>query len=323
MLLKYVNSHRITVIVLFLLVPVLYWIPSMVHLTPLTPAANDVTFGKWISVFNYKFSGLASFIALLLLIVNGYLLLQLNTVHFFIPFRTQLPLFFYLLLTLGINQLHQLTPALVASTLIILMFYRIFHAYKTEGISLNFVDAGLLISLASLFYFPAIFFFPALLTGLVIMRPFIWREWVFAVIGLLIPYLITFSGYYLLDIPGSELFRGMETTFTHVSRSLRLSQVINWSYILLFTLIGSYYMSNAIDSMKIHARVFFEMFLVFFLFSVLIFLLVPGAGTAMVYFVAIPLSYLFSHYFIKCERNWINELFLDIFLLLFIWQRVM
>lgn len=323
MFLKYVNSNRISVFILFLLAPFIYWIPSMVHIASQPPVdVIGVPFGRWIIIFNNNFHVLASLIALLLILLNGYLLIQLNTVHFFIPYRTSLPLFFYLLLSLSITQLHHLTPALVSSSLVILMFYRIFNAYKMDGISLNFLDAGILIAIASLFYFPAIFFFPALLIGMLLMRPFVWREWIFAFMGLFIPYAMVLSGYYLLDIPNKELFSGMGSSFSRISKSLRLSQVINWSYILLFTLIGSYFMVKAIDSMKIHARIFFEMFLAFFVFSVLIFFLIPGAGNGMVYFVAIPLSYVFSLYFIRSDRNWINELLLDIFLILFIWQRL-
>lgn len=323
MLLKYINSNRLSVIILFLLLPVLYWIPSWVQGIPdHTVEINGMPFGRWIATFNENFSGWASLIALLLVMLNGYLLIQLNAVHIFIPHRTQLPLLFYFILSLSITQLHYLTPALVASTLLILLFYRIFSAYKVETISMNFLDAGLLLSLASLFYFPAIFFFPGLLAGLILMRPFIWREWVFALIGLLIPYYVVFSGYYLLDIPINDIFSGMAESFTRTPKELRLSQIVNWSFILLFTLISSYYMARAIETMKIQSRVFFMLFLVFFVVSVIIFFTVSGSGTGMVYFAAIPLAYLFGYYFITCRRYWVNDLLFAIFLLLFIWQRI-
>src|SRR5512138_2051845 len=152
MLLKYINSNRLQVIIIFLLIPVLYWIPSAFQGTVHhVSEIKGVPLGRWIISFNNNFTGIASFIALLLIMLNGYLLIQLNTVHFFIPHRTQLPFFFYVILSLSITQLHQLTPALVASTLVILIFYRIFHAYKVDGLSYNYLDAGLLISLASLF----------------------------------------------------------------------------------------------------------------------------------------------------------------------------
>jgi Family of unknown function (DUF6427) len=301
----------------------LYWIPSLFQgAGEQLSEIRGITFGSWIVSFNENFRVFASILALLLIITNGYLLIQLNTVHIFIPFRSQLPLFFYVTLTISLTRLHHLTPALIASTLMIFVFYRIFSTYRVDRTSINFLDAGLLLATASLFYFPAIFFFFFLLAGMILIRPFQWREWVFVFIGVCIPYAFVMSGYYLLDIPLSNLSDGMAEAFNRVQKNLSFNQVIYWSYVLLLTAITSYYIATAIDSMKIHARKFFLVFLVFFLVATLIFLIIGGAGTSMVYFAAIPLSYLFSHYFVKCRRNWINDLFFALFVLLWLWQRI-
>lgn len=305
------------------MLPVLYWIPSFFWTDSNQVADHAGTLlGGLINLFNSNFRILCSFIALLLIMLNAYLLIQLNTIHIFIPVRTQLPALFYMVLVLGMTQLHQLTPALVASSLLIIVFYRILNSYKEDGISINFLDAGLLISLASLVYFPSILFFLFLLAALAIMRPFIWREWAFALLGLILPYLFVFSGYYLYDKPVSQFFQHMSEAFTRTKPAYHLSQIINWSWLLVFLIISSFFMVRAFDSMKIHARKFFAIFLVFFLLSVLVFLLVPGAGTGMVYFVSLPLAYLFSFYFTKCKRNFINEVFFALFMLLWLWQRI-
>jgi hypothetical protein len=322
-MLKYINSNRLSVVILLVLLPVLFWIPSFSKDTvEYIPASGGMPLGDWIIRFNHNFRVLASIIGLLLIIVNGYLLIQLNTVHIFIPSRTQLPLFFYTVLVIGINQLNWLSPALIASTLLIILFYRVFNSYKNDGISVNFLDAGMLISLASLFYFPSIFFFFCLLITLLLIRPFIWREWAFALIGLLMPYAFAMSVYYLIDKPVSELFSGVAQDMRNLPVDLRFSQIITWSYVLLFTIIASYYIARAIDSMKIHARKFFLVFLAYFVMSLLIFLIIRRSGTGMVYFGSIPLAYLFTHYFVKCRHTWVNDIFFILFVLLLIWQRV-
>jgi hypothetical protein len=323
MLLKYFNSNRISVIILISLLPVVYWIPSLFQGTSVQVAESaGIPLNRLITSFNLHFRLISSLFALALIIVNGYLLIQLNIIHIFIPVRTQLPSFFYVMLVIGMNQLHQLTPALVASTLLILVFYRIFNAYKAEGISINFLDAGLLISTASLIYFPSLLFFLFLLAGMAFLRPFNGREWTFAFLGLILPYIFLISVYYLADMPVKDYFRDITGSFIKATPAYKLSNIVNWSYVLLFMLISSLFMAGAIDNMKIHARKFFLVFLMFFLFSVLIFFILPGAGTGMVYFVSVPLTYLYSYYFIKCKRNWFNELFLLIFLLLLLWQRI-
>jgi hypothetical protein len=103
---------------------------------------------------------------------------------------------------------------------------------------------------------------------------------------------------------------------------LELSQIIFWSYTGVLFLAASYYMIQSIGNMKIQARKFFLVFLIFFLFAVIIFLAIPGAGLEMNYFMAIPLAYLFAHYFTRCRKNWVNEGILIVFLLLWVWLRI-
>ena len=323
MLLKYFNSNRISILLFIFLLPVLYWIPSFfLSATYTTPEPSGIPLGRWILIFNRDFRFIASLLALGLVAVNAYLLVQLNTIHIFIPVRTQLPSYFYALLVIGMTQLHQLTPPLVASTLLILVLFRILSTYKSESISIHFMDAGMLIALASLVYFPALFFFLFLLAGMTILRPFIWREWVFAFLGLVIPYVFLISVYYLADIPFGTYLRDIAGSMQKAEQHFKLSQIVSWAYAMAFMLISSYFLILAINSMKIHARYFFLVYLLLFLFSVLIYLFIRGAGTGMVYLVSIPLAYLFTYYFARCRRNWYNEAFFLLFLLLLLWQRI-
>jgi hypothetical protein len=323
MLLKYFNSNRISLVGFILLFPLVYWIPSFFSLGYLQPPeVSGVPLGRLILVFNRDFRFLASLLALILIVVNGYLLIQLNTVHIFIPGRTQLPAFFYAALVISITSLHQLTPQLVASSLLILLLFRILSSYKSEGVSLNYLDAGLLVSLASLFYFPAVVFFLFLLAALIILRPFVWREWTYTIIGLVLPYLFLASVFYLADLPFAGYLADISASWQKSALHFRIREIVNWSYVAVLFIIGSIFMMRAIDSMKIHARKFFLVFLEFFLFSVLLYVFMPGWGIGMIFFTAVPLAYLFTHYFVRCRRSWINELLFLLLLLLLLWQRI-
>jgi hypothetical protein len=323
MLLKYFNSNRIGILLFISTLPFIYWIPSFfITGTFSAPEPSGIPIGRWILSFNRDFRVIASLVALVLVVVNTYLLVQLNTIHIFIPVRTQLPAYFYTLLVVSITQLHQLTPPLIASTLLILVLFRMLSTYKSENISIHFLDAGMLIAMASLVYFPALVFFAFLLGAMMILRPFIWREWVFAFLGLIIPYIFLISIYYLADIPLGSYFEDITAAFDKTLQQLKLSQIAGWSYVLVFTLLGSYFIVGTINSMKIHARKFFLVFLLFFLFSMLIFLTMRVTGAGMVYFVSIPLAYLFTNYFVNCHRTWYNEVFFLLFLIFLIWQRI-
>ncbi|HJZ41403.1 MAG TPA: DUF6427 family protein [Bacteroidales bacterium] len=323
MVLRYFNGNRISVLIVIVLLPVAYWIPSLFTATsPATPYVSEAPLGELLLSFNIRYRLLSSLAALLIVLLNGYLLVQLNTIYIFIPGRTQLPALFYFILVTGFYQLHQLNPALVASSLIIILFYRLLNTYKDEATSYNFMDAGILVSLAALFYFPALALLLLIPISLVNLRPFNWREWAYSILGLLLPFIFLFSIYYLADIPVSDYFNKLAGSFEQGKQVFRTGVIINWTYVFLNLVISSYFMISLIGNIKIHARKFFILFFWFFLVSVLIYLVIPGTGNEMVYFLSVPLAFLFGHYFLKCKRNWINDLLFLLFLVLLVLQRI-
>jgi hypothetical protein len=324
MLLRFFNSNRLGVFIFLLLLPVIYWMPDVIRGFPMYGKVYAGTLpGELIQQFGVRYRSVSMVIAVMVVILNAYLLVQLNTIHIFIPVRTQLPALFYTMLAACFNPLHQLTPALLSSSLIILVLYRVIKTYKTEGLSYNFLDAGFLMALASLIYFPAILFFPLLLAALILLRPFNWREWTHALIGMALPFLFLFSGYYYTGIPAVGFFEGIPELFVRNRQTFSLIRLISWIYIFSMLFYASYFMISTIDNMKIQGRKVFLVFLWLFLLSGVIYLAVPGSGMEMASFAAIPLSFLFSHYFFRCKRNWINEILLSVFFLLLVLQWVL
>jgi len=272
--------------------------------------------GTWIQYFNGNHRAASLITALVLILLNAYLLVQLNTIHIFIPTRTQMPAFFYIILAACFNPSHQLTPALPASTLVILVLYRVIPTYKTVNLSYHFLDAGFLVSLASLIYFPSILFFLLLPGGLLLLRPFNWREWAFAFIGLALPYVFLVSGFFMTDTPVSNYFPGMAALFKGNPLVLSVMELITAIFSLGMLVYASYFMVVTIDTMKIHGRKVFNLLFLLFLIAVVIYAAVRGTGPEMVIFAAVPLSYLFSHFFFRCPRTWPYEVLFSVFLVL-------
>jgi hypothetical protein len=317
--LRFFNGNSIGVLVLLVLIPFVYWIPDFFNAVPLPDQTFTGTVpALWIASFNAHYRVLSMLIALLIILTNAFLLIQLNTIHIFIPVRTQLPALFYIVLTAGFNPTHQLTPALVDSLLVIVILYRLFVTYKIDGPSVNFFDAGFLIAVASMIYFPAILLFLFLPVTLVMLRPLYWREWVYIFLGLMLPYLFVVTGYYVAGVPVREFFPGFSRLFLHQKQTYTIIQLIGWLFVIGSMIFSSYFMASAIDNMKIHGRKIFMLFLWMFLFAISIYLVIPGVGIDMVSIAAIPLSYLFSHYFCNCTRNWINEGLLSLFLVMMV-----
>jgi hypothetical protein len=323
MLLKYINSNRISINFIILVLATTFWLFSLFSSKSAeTPVQAGALPGNLVILLNSHLGILAALLTLSFIVFNGYLLVQLNTINIFIPVRTQLPVLFYLILVIFSHQIVHFTPALVSSTLIIFILFRIFNTYKTEGLCYNFLDAGLLVSLAGIIYFPATFFFPVLLISLWILRPFNWREWAYTFIGFALPYVFIFSVYFLADMPLVTYFNNLADTFEASDFHFGIGEIVSWSYLFVIIIISSYLIAGIIGNMKIHARKLFIILFWIFVFAILIYLVVPGAGKEMVYFLAIPVAYLLSYYFIKCRRNWLNDILFALFFLLLLLQSI-
>jgi hypothetical protein len=206
----------------------------------------------------------------------------------------------------------------VDSLLVIIILFRLFVTYKTDGPSVNFLDTGFLIAVSSMIYFPAILLFIFLLVALIMLRPLNWREWVYVFLGIMLPYLFVISGYYVAGVPVKEFFPGFSALFQHHKQPYSIIQLIGWVFVFGMMVYSSYFLASAIDKMKIHGRKIFMLFLWLFLFTAVIYLVIPGVGLDVMSIAAIPLSYLFSHYFCNGTRNWINEGLLSVFLVMMV-----
>lgn len=323
MLLRYFNSNRVGVLILLVGLPLLYWLPVLFtdQAPALLPASGTLP-GNLFRYLNTNLPVLSGLIVLVLILLNAYMLVQLNTIHIFIPAKTQLPAWFYLLLAIGYNPGYILSPALVASTLLILALFRLMATYKVDGISYNFLDAGFMIALSSLLFFPAAGFLVFLFIALALLRPFNWREYAYALVGFGLPYFFLFAGYYLKGVSPALFFNSLGELM--VPRKLHLS-LVNWisaGFLAVMLLYGSYYMLTTIDNMKIQSRKMFILFLWLFLVAAVLGITIPALGTDMAYFAGIATAFLFSHYFHKCAKNWLNELVFFVFLVLVILLRL-
>jgi hypothetical protein len=310
MFLKYFRSNNLS---LFFVIPLLVFLvrlPSMTAFYDLN--SGSFTTGLFDSYF-YSFVNrlpvISAILSFIIVAVNSFLLVELNTRHYFIPGRGLLTALIYALLVSALPQLGVLTPALIAALFFILVLFRVFGTFRQEGLSYNYFEAGILLALAAMFYAPSLLFYPVLLISLVILRPYQWREWAFTAAGMAIPLIFLLSYFYLSDRDPAIVWNNLkESLFIRRKFETGSPFTAYMVYAGLLIVTGSFYISRKIGVMKINARKFFMIFLWIFVFSLLIFLLLPGSGPEIVYFAGIPVSFLISNYFMLCRAKWINNL---------------
>jgi hypothetical protein len=246
----------------------------------------------------------------------AFLINRLNTKFIFIPERTYLPAIIYIIIICGLITKKELLPVLPATILLLIAIERLLDSYKTESLSYNTFDAGLLLGIGSLFYFPLSYYMIFIWSALLILRQFYWREWLFTLIGYFLSYAVLYGIYYLIGRDHGEIFRAIKTTLTY--HPLPCFTKVQWAmggYLVLLILIASRYLIKIYSGKKILPRKAYNLFLIIFLLSIAIFVFVPSVSIEILIVASVSVSLLISHVFITAKKSkWLIILF-DFFIL--------
>jgi hypothetical protein len=255
---------------------------------------------------------LSVILAFLLVILISFLLVNLNTSVFFISERTFLPALIYGLLTSFFPQHQILNPVLPAAVFLIFGVRRIMDSYKVQGTAFSFFDAGMLISIGSLFYANFIWFGLLLIIGIAIFRTGNIKEIVISIIGLATPIFILYGFFYVTG-------KDMNSLLSAVNYNL-FTKVVNFSFsritlaVLLISgiiiSISVTHLLSVINAKKIKSRktfilLFWTLFLV-----VAVYLLFKPVSIEITWLTAIPASYFLSHYFVFSRSKRTPEILL-------------
>lgn len=267
--------------------------------------------------FNYFLAGspIASDVtALIFVILLSFLVLKLNVQYSFIRSRSFLPPSLFVLLISGIPDLRAMHPVYPAALFLILAIDRIFSTYDKESIHSNAFDSGVLLAVGSLFYFNLVFFFPVLWFGLIIVRPNVnWREYILTTLGFILPWGAAMA-YYLITGTTEELVQTVKSNFVSHQFFLKdnLPMQIYSGFLILLTLLGSFFLLTQYDGKKISSRRYFKTFFWIFLVSAILVVASPAVSEEIIIIMAIPLTYLISNYLIFMKRQIWGEVFLYI-----------
>jgi hypothetical protein len=256
-------------------------------------------------------------ISFLLVSLMSFLMVNFNTIVFFIHERTFLPALFYALLG-GLFPDHQiLNPVLPAAVFLIMAIFRIMDGYHISGTAYNYFDAGILISTGSLFYANLIWFGVLVIIGIALLRTGNLKEIVISVLGLLTPYLITFGLYYvigkdvgdLMKVLGDNLFS--KPTY-YPFPALTVVTLVFCSALIFISLVKLFQQMN---NKKIKSRKTFSLMIWTLIISLIVYFALPSASIEIIWLTSIPVSYFLTHYFVFVKKKLVPEI---LFTLLFV-----
>jgi hypothetical protein len=246
-----------------------------------------------------RFPVLKPAVAYLTLFSAGVLIFRINREFIFLNSWSMLPVFIFLFLVLGLPVFGQLHPVWFAVLFFLPAISRLFQVFDVRKPYRNLFESGFLLSMGSLFYFHLLFLLPAfIIGGKMIVRDARWREPFLVFLGAIVPWILTFSVFFMLDlIP--DLLQWQKTSILQKNDSIlkNLPLLVFISYAALLILSGSITIMRQYSEKKVRFRSFFTFLFFSFISTILSFILIPGCGFEMLVITAVPVSFLLSNYF--------------------------
>jgi len=124
-----------------------------------------------------------------------------------------LPGMFYVLLSSAFSEFLYLSPLILANTFYIIVLMELFSSYRKYSAAGAIFNIGLWAGVASLFYSSYLFLFILGMAGLGILRSFNIKEQLMAISGLLAPYILTGTYFFLTDQFAEFWQKQIQTSF--------------------------------------------------------------------------------------------------------------
>ena len=326
-MLKLFKGNQPALIVIIPLLTGLIWFRSFIRPDDfnITYDQYEMPFWHLINTFTQNHEVIRKLAALIILIINSLWLARINTRFIIVKGRTYLPVLFYGFLCSTFVPMQDLNPALLGVTSFIPSVELLMASYKEEKLSYKYFEAALLISVGSFFYSRAAMFMIIIWIGLSVMKKPAWREWIFTITGFILPYLFLVTVLYVTerDIPG--YFGNIMINFK-ITRGIEYLipvEILNYSFLFLLIMIASVSMIGVYQGLKIYIRTYYRMFFWIFVFVSGLFFGLYNHSIDLIYYFALPVSYILTYYFYSIRSRLIGEILFSIFIGLIILVQVM
>jgi hypothetical protein len=260
-----------------------------------------------------------------LLVAAGFVLAQallLNRLvnHFNLLGKpTFLPALMYVTVTSLFTPFLIVSAPLICNFLLLWMFFKIFGFYKSKDSKAAAFDLGMIVA-GSLIYLPFIYSFILIWAGLVVFKPFNWREWITGIIGYAVIFLFLAVYYYLdnsLPLFG-EIWLPLATHFPGNVVINYLNYIVLAPVFLILTL-GLVKLQQHFYKSYVHVRRSFQLMIFALILAGLTFYTRAGFQLSHFLLCAVPVAVFLAYYFLHASRRWFYETLYILLLVLIVY----
>ncbi len=196
-----------------------------------------------------------------------------------------------------------------STLLLTLIIHKLLRVYRNEKNFGDIFDIGFLVSITALLYQPLLFLGLFAFISLALLRPFVVRDWMIGLLGMLIPYILCGTWFFWEN--QFPLF------VTHNINSLRFSLFlpkvplielyVKGGLLLALVLISALLLQYRYTNRLVLVRKFVSMQLVLLMVVWSTVLFNKSWLVSNYYILALPASFLVAYYFTMLKKNWMAE----------------
>ena len=327
MFVQSLKKYNPAVIVVIIIFSIILWLPLFLGNNPNPFFAADFKMPLYlltIDVINtFNFSYFYLIFTALLILIQIFLILRLDLKYSALGNKTLLTSFFFLFFSVGLIRNNFLHPVIISNLFLILALFYIFDSVTRDKALNNFFNASLLIAIGSLFYFNFIFLIFFVIISIFIIRSRITKEIITAILGFITVYIIFFLIYYLITGNIFELFEIIKNQLVINKKNydFSLNEIILLCSLAFFILIISLNIVARFSQKKIVKRIYFKILFILFSSVILIYFIIPSVFLELSIIFSIPLSFLFSDFFIKTKSKWLANILLILFVAVIVFNQ--
>lgn len=315
---KIITGNRLLTVIIIFLISLGIWLPAFLSPEIIAEGVNDYSmpFYRMFSSFLEGQVLMSKLMAFGLVLIEAFMLVRINAKFVLVQQRTFLPALFFIIIAGHSPVLLQWNPVLPSAIFVIFVLDLVFRSYRDEPNSYRYFEAGIMLGLGSLFYAPLIYLLLFIWFAGMVQRPFYWREYLFPVLGILVPYVFVFAYLFFADKSIPEFLVILKSSF-NFNFEFPGYDLIYWifgGYLAIMLVIANVYLLKVFKFRKIYVRDYFMVLFWLFISSSLIFILFSGFYTGIAYLIAISISYMLTNYFINARKSIGNKLLLYILL---------
>jgi len=322
-MLKAFQRHNYNSIIIIVVTLILLWLSSILKHTPFDISSEQINAPLYNVFLNTFAVGKKNLLILtfIIFIVQAIIINFFANKYKLFGQESFMILLVYILLG-GYFLIQKISAVFFANIFLLIAIELLIQTNFKKQSLIKYLNASVLLAISSLFYFPYFFFIIFALIAVIIIRSKITREFFVVIFGFVITYIFFFEVHYLIydKLPSLEIFWNSLSS-KEVKFHNNIPEKIYFSFLFIVFIFSNIKIMQSIRTRMIEIRTIFQLLFFFFLFTALLFITIPSIGTSFFITIAIPLSFLYSYFFISLKNNRKNKfLFFLFFIAPFIYQ---